>query len=329
MKFFSALMAILLIASCGVLKPNSDAPRPEGPSLLEMFPVSELNQKSEPQIPTLIGGRNADPKDWPASMYSAQGNSRCTSTIVGERVLLIAAHCVANGGTAQFKVGGKNYSARCEHSPDYRRDSTADWSLCLISEKVEGIPYEIVNQDEALVKVGDEVLLTGFGCVRPGGGGGNDGTYRIGETKVQRVTNGNNDIVTKGGAALCFGDSGGPAFKYLDAEKKIRAQISVNSRGDIATTSYLSAVHTGPAKKFLKEWSDRKQVKICGVHADAAGCRGGSVPDPDSECRKKYNELGKCLFGENRLVLTQEGRCKEVFASLMSCVEQAIWDSSL
>lgn len=313
---------ILFMGACGVLvSKSSDNRSPD----LNLNPVSELEQKAEP---TLIGGRAANPKDWPASVYASMNGAACTATVVGEKVLFIAAHCVSNGGTASFKINGKQYKSKCEHSPDYRRDSTADWSLCLVSEKVEGVPYEVVNQDESLVKAGDEILLTGFGCVRQGGGGGNDGTYRIGEAKVLRVTQGDNDIVTKGGAALCFGDSGGPAFKYLDAEKTKRVQISINSRGDIRTTSYLSAVHTAPAKKFIKEWSSKNDVRICGVHSDAAGCRNESEI-PQSECKKKYDQLGACLFGEGRLILTEEAKCKDVYASLLSCVEQAIWDSSL
>lgn len=310
-----------IIGACGVIvTKKSEA------NGLQMAPISELDQKPEP---TLIGGRAADPKDWPASVYASMNGAACTATVVGEKVLFIASHCVNNGGSASFKINGKQYTSKCEHSPDYRRDSTADWALCVVSEKVEGIQYEVVNQDEQLVKVGDEVLLTGFGCIRQGGGGGNDGTYRVGEAKVQRVTQGDNDIVTKGGAALCFGDSGGPAFKYLDEAKTKRVQISINSRGDIRTMSYLSAVHTAPAKKFLKDWSQKNGVKICGVHEDAVGCRNGVMPDPRSECKKTYDKLGACLFGMNRLMLTEEGKCKDIYAALSSCLEQAVWDGEL
>ena len=220
----------------------------------------------------LIGGRTASLSDWPASVYSSQGNSRCTSTVVGERVLLIAAHCVSDGGKASFKVGGVQYSSICTHSDDYEGNATADYSLCAVDKVVEGISYEVVNQDKDSVKVGDELLLTGFGCIQPGGGGGNDGTYRIGEAKVTRTPSGtNNDIVTSGGAALCFGDSGGPAFKVTGTK---RVQVSINSRGDIRTTSYLSALHTDQAKAFFSSWYEKNGQKICGVHKDAKGCRG-------------------------------------------------------
>jgi hypothetical protein len=297
------------------------------PTSIELEPISELPQRPGEELPepVLINGRVADPKDFPASVYSSQGNSRCTATVVGERVLFIAAHCVSNGGTAAFRIGSERYTSTCTHSSDYRGNSTADYSLCVVDKAVEGIPYENVNQDESLVGVGDEVLLTGFGCVQPGGGGGNDGKYRVGEAKVLRTPSGNNnDIVTGQGAALCYGDSGGPAFKYLDAAKTKRVQISINSRGDIARTSYLSATHTNQGKRFIKAWSDKSGLKICGVHAEAKGCRGGQLPPPPpppDECKAAFEKVGQCL----KLPTTAlDDSCWKAYARLFQCLDKSV-----
>lgn len=223
----------------------------------------------------LINGTPADKKDWPASVYASMNGSRCTATVVGERALLIAAHCVSDGGTASFTIGDNSYSSKCTHSPDYRGNSTADWALCIINKTVTGIPYEIVNQDPTVHKNGQILQLTGYGCIKSPGTGGNDGTYRIGESVVTQIPSGNsNDIVTKGGggAALCFGDSGGPAFLW-DTQKKKRWVVGVNSRGDISTTSYLSSVSTPKAKSFISNWVSSNRVEICGVSPAAKGCR--------------------------------------------------------
>ena len=228
-------------------------------------------------IPTLIGGKPADPKDWPASVYASMSGARCSATVIGERVLLIAAHCVSNGGTASFSVGANNYTSKCTHSPYYKNNATSDWALCVTNNKVTGIPYENVNQDEELFQVGDKLMLTGYGCIRAGGGGGNDGTYRIGEAVVRQKPSGtDNDIVTNSGAALCFGDSGGPAF-FINSENK-RWVVSVNSRGNISTTSYLSAVHTEQAKTFMKSWITTNSQDICGISEKAVGCRDVKPP---------------------------------------------------
>jgi hypothetical protein len=85
------------------------------------------------------------------------------------------------------------------------------------------------------------------------------------------------DTITKSGAALCFGDSGGPAFYYPNPQQKNRFVISTNSRGDISTTSYLSASSTEIAVRFIKNWaqSNGQNGQICGAFPDAQGCRGG------------------------------------------------------
>ncbi len=275
MKFLILIAAIF--ASC--TKGKSNSPQGEGP--------------------TLIGGREADPKEWPASVYASMGNAACTATVVGPEVLLIAAHCVDHGGIAKFAIGPNQYSSKCSRSPLYRQGTDHDLALCKIENPVKGIPFENLNQDPDLLKVGNEILLTGYGCIRQGGGGGNDGIYRIGEATITRLPN-PYDLTARGKAALCFGDSGGPAFVYLDAEKTKRVQISVNSKGDIRTTSYLTSVSTKASVDFLTSWSDANQVRICGVHSDVDGCRD-SVPKPqptppqESTCRDLYNKLGSCL----------------------------------
>lgn len=264
----------------------------------EAKPVGGKMVKTQFVEPMLIGGRPADPKDFPASVYASMNGARCTATVVGPKVLMIAAHCVSDGGSASFSVGPNQYRSTCSHSADYRGNATADYSLCVVDKEVTGIKYENVAADPGVVKVGDELLLTGYGCVRAGGGGGNDGVYRIGEAKIRALPSGtDNDITAGSGAALCFGDSGGPAFKYLDTAKTKRVLVSINSRGDIRSTSYLSAVFTTQGKRFISAWKAKNPtLKICGVDADAPNCRDASEPVPPPEgnqCKTEVESFGK------------------------------------
>lgn len=257
------------------------------------------NEGPQGESPTLIGGREADPKDWPASVYASMGNASCTATVVGPEVLLIAAHCVDHGGTAKFAIGPNQYTSKCSRSPLYRQGVDHDLALCKIATPVKGIAYENLNQNPDLLNVGDEILLTGYGCIRPGGGGGNDGIYRIGEAKIIRLAN-PYDYTARGQAALCFGDSGGPAFYYTDAQKTKRVQITVNSKGDIRTTSYLTSVATKASQDFFASWSTANNVKMCGVHEGIEGCRDSvpkppPPPQPEPTCKDLYNKLGSCL----------------------------------
>lgn len=251
------------------------------------------------QEPTLINGRPAEPGLWQASVYARSVSGACSATLVGERVLFMAGHCMRHGGQVSFTAGANQYKATCTHHPEYRNgNSTADWALCLIERPVTGVPFESFGMDLTL-KLAQEVRLSGYGCIRPGGGGGNDGIFRIGEANVKGLPNGKNyDVFTIGGAALCFGDSGGSAYQEQPNGK--RFIFGVNSRGDIDSESYLPAVFTSAFKTFLTNWTKANSgIKICGYHADAAFCRNANInpPTPPGDAKFELTSKAACVKG--------------------------------
>jgi hypothetical protein len=245
--------------------------------------IGELTVPNEVQL-ELRGGRVADPAQWQASFYTQSSGGSCTASMIGDRVLLTAAHCVANGAAVTLRRAGVNYRAMCEHAPQYGaggpQAATADYALCAVDRSVPGVPAERVNTDAGALQVGGEVLLTGFGCTTNQGTGGNDGVYRIGEARIVALPSGaNNDITVRGAAGLCFGDSGGPAFLIGPGNR--RAQISVNSRVEntsatgveLGPRSYLSSLTSRQGAAFLADWSRRNALRICGLHPQATTCR--------------------------------------------------------
>jgi hypothetical protein len=138
--------------------------------------------------------------------------------------------------------------------------------------------YETVNTDATRIRIGTELLLTGFGCTQDTGTG-SDGNYRIGEATVSALPSGsNNDMTTSGDVALCYGDSGGGAFLFLDTAQKKRVQVSVNSRievlddGRLGKSSFLSSTSTMASQSFLKRWASANTADICGVTPSAKNC---------------------------------------------------------
>jgi len=287
---------------------------------LILDPITDVFQSPE----KLIGGEIQDPKAWPASFTTRQGNSRCTGTMIGPRTLQLAAHCVGNGRTASVTSEGKTYAATCTHSPKYNGDATADYALCLLSSDLSLPHYERVLQ-EAKPQVGEKLILAGMGCTIAGGSGGNDGNFRVGESTITRVPRFNNDIVTSGGAALCYGDSGGSVF-WKDHDGVLWV-TGVNSRGDIKTTSYLSATYTRDAKEFYASWSQANSASICGVDPAAKNCRGSDLPPPRPDlpptCKVAYDKVHSCLFGVPRGAKENYGACVRAVSEILNCLDLA------
>jgi len=334
-------MGFLLLwgASCSGPQSSTQSIRSDRGTTEESVVDTQATASNESEDATgdlsLIGGKVADPADFPASIYISAGNSRCSATVVGPRVVITAAHCVSNGGSIKFSVGPNRYSGTCRHHPSYRRNATADWALCQTNLEVIGIQYEVVNSNPDLLVDNSPILLTGYGCTSPGGRGGNDGRYRTGESTMIRIPaeNGSNhDIVTRGqGSALCFGDSGGPAFVWLDSARTQRVLVSINSRGDIRTTSYLSSVSQPTALSWFKEWMEANQEKICGISPDAEKCRngigqpGGGDPLLTAECKKMQDDgalaaLEKCANEP----ITEPQICLDARDTISACIESKL-----
>lgn len=279
------IVTMIVLSGCGVqsnqapASASSASATPAPPTETAMNDLSELTVPSD-VTPELRGARIADPANYPASLYSHSTAGYCTSTLVGPQVLLTAAHCAPNGGVVTFRKNNVDYRAVCEHAEEYPADPTADYALCAIGAPVANVRFERINIDPTRLRVGAELRLTGFGCIKNDGSGGNDGIYREGEVPIATLPSGSdNDIVTNGEVGLCFGDSGGPAF--LMGPGGQRTQVSVNSRVEntdpqgtnLGTHSFLSSLSTQEALAFIRSWRSRNNFLICGYDAAATGCR--------------------------------------------------------
>jgi len=220
-----------------------------------------------PQDFNIIGGTEVpanDPK-YSSIVRIATDGASCTASVVGPKAILTAAHCGKTDAISKFKINGKDYSAKITRSPLYP-GIDHDLALGLVTEEMLGVKYESVTT--APVKVSDVVTMYGYGCIQPGGGGGNDGILRFGDSIVTSLSA--KDYVAKkpGGAALCFGDSGGPSFI-------LGVQAGVASKGNISDTSYFANLSLTESQDFLKKWAKDNATDICGI---TKSCNG---PQPE------------------------------------------------
>lgn len=215
----------------------------------------------------LIGGRAAKDGEFPEVVYVSFGSGRCTGSVIGPRVLLSAAHCMRNGSGGSFQLNQTQYKvSKCTHHPDYRRKDV-DIAVCLIEKEVD-TAFAVIPEEGFELKKGNKITITGYGCIRPGGGGGNDGILRVGDAEI-RGTSGY-DLVSYG-KGLCFGDSGGPAYTQMDdGFLKTHYQVSVNSKGNIKDTNYTAPTYKSQARDLFKDFIKKNNVEICGINKECS-----------------------------------------------------------
>lgn len=204
-------------------------------------------------------------------------NNSCSATLIGKRSVLTAAHCVKNGGSARFKVGGTTY-----RSSKVITSTRGDIALVVLQNSVSGIKPSPVNITKP--KVGQRITLVGFG--QTGENAGGFGTKRMGKNVISKV---NSKMIFfrgsgNGQSSNCYGDSGGAAFSILKGQEVV---VGVTSGGQKPCGTYA--------------WDTRVDVFVDWLKQMASGdivLPGGGNDDSDDDSNDDNDPNGSC-----------EGRC--------------------
>jgi hypothetical protein len=274
------LSAVLFLSACSTLGGyvegfGFDIKLRDGkaPTHAQVVSYNKAQKVSAPQD-VLINGTAVPNKDYPAIVMITSGNAGCTGTVVGPRVLITAAHCAETGAKVSFKaLNGKVVTGTAEQSSLYK-SKDLDINLVLLDTdapdmmSVTTVPFEKKNP-------GTEVQLIGYGCIKIGGGGGNDGVLRSGLSNVVGAQGYDLELYNGDtGAALCYGDSGGPVLYPSKAAPKF--VTAINSKGNIKDRNWVTRLTNSDADAFLKDFASRKSVGICGINLKC----DGSTPSP-------------------------------------------------
>lgn len=218
-------------------------------------------------------GKSAVTKDWPASFHRG-GDDMCGGTLVSDRVLLTARHCLKVTQTIRVARGDAVVKATCTLAPD---DGSLDEALCLLTEAVGGAPFERVNLDARLLRANEAITFVGAGCTNEDLTGA-DGVFRVGETRIEDPPQpGESHLFASGGSAICRGDSGGGAFLVTS---RGRILVGANSTATVKVggkllqgRSRFAVTSSQNARAFIQEWARDNTVAICGVTPNAKNCR--------------------------------------------------------
>ncbi|WP_292104755.1 trypsin-like serine protease [Brevundimonas sp.] len=215
--------------------------------------------------PEILGGEKSDPKAWPATLrFDGPGGTLCTATLVGARVILTASHCMRDGAVGRAFIIDDWVDVRCE-------PVLSDVTLCLIVSPFvppEGLRFERLSANTPPLRVSDALLLQGYGCVTP------EGTRRgelfQGGAVVETLPGRWPIIRTRGGAAVCPGDSGGPAYRVFSARR--REIVGLNTAGDQVVTSEISAIAHAEVRAVISTWASAPGRAICGINERSELC---------------------------------------------------------
>lgn len=211
----------------------------------------------------LINGNPVDINAFPGIIRIFAGNASCTAAVIGKRTILTAAHCAVTGSSVSFQtLSGTRYSAKMTRGFGYP-SKDLDLNLGLTDVDIDVAPMRV--RTDRFERVNMLITLIGYGCVTPQGTGGNDGILRKGDTVVSGADGYDLILKASNGAALCYGDSGGPVLYKDGAEYEV---VGVNSKGNISDTSYTTRLTIPEANEFLKAWPS----PICGLNG-ACGCQ--------------------------------------------------------
>lgn len=249
----------------------------------------------------ITGGTDARIEDFPWQVILFAGNSVCGGTIISDKWIITAAHCLKGVGpnNVYVRVGtsnfysrdeGKNYGAKSVKIHERYDYKTYINDIALVELK-SPIDYpnaekiEMVSEDDALQGIEDPgvlATLTGWGVVKAGNKMAPEILQKVylpivsNETASAVWSDTSNTILMagykNGTKDACFGDSGGPLVVPFGEDFKLAGIVSW---GSSLCNSYGAYTRVSSYENWIKEKTGIKDNYKPGIpNGDLIICQG-------------------------------------------------------
>jgi secreted trypsin-like serine protease len=219
----------------------------------------------------IIGGKEATgTEDFAKTvvlLYDKEIGSICTASILSDKVLLTAAHCVVSQPTSLYVVFGTNIEATdiivrrvvtATVTPVWTKRASQELNngdmamVGFIGGLPEGYKTAELLSDVSQLEDGVKVTLAGYGT-SDGVKGTGAGKLRYVDTTIQTVGYTESEILMEQskGFGACHGDSGGPAYVEIDGKRLV---IGVTSRGVNDPDNHCGVSSAYTSVPFYADW---------------------------------------------------------------------------
>jgi hypothetical protein len=266
-------------------------------STIDMYQIEEAGAG----LPQIENGDKQTPANWPATLKYCSSPTptvqkchfndppptlSCTATIIGEKIVITAAHCLAQptqDALIHFKTG--DVTLHCVRDKEYQYEKNGDLAhdiaLCT-SDQIfpHDFLYENVYNGDNWEQAKNTIFLLGYGCRDLAHPEKDYGQLYGGITTFDKSSPGlDYSFRVKGGAVVCDGDSGGAAYllvndKHLTGPRSVVGINSANFTSDknspLRQESLIAKV-SGSDFQFIQQEAGENQ--ICGLNNSAKNCR--------------------------------------------------------
>jgi MYXO-CTERM domain-containing protein len=296
-------------------------------SLVACQGAGEVGSRSE----AILGGSAPEAGQFPtvvAILISGGQRGLCTGTLIGEDLVLTAAHCVQASGlgfadqsqvTAETAVyidsivvgnGSATAAADTIPHPAFRQPGDPDIGLIRLAQPRTDREPSPVNLNSSSAPVGTNVDMVGYG--EDAGGSAGRIQYLESKTSTSCASSGFSDSTfmcfnQQDGTGKCSGDSGGPSFLVGTS-----TVVGITSFGDRDCQFFGVDMRTDSpeARAFLAENAPELSCGLdgtcdedCDADPDCGGGPGGlgATCDDDESC-----QVGFCASGPGGMRCTVE-----------------------